>query len=141
MRIKFFTFLILISMALPAMANVGSNGTDASANIPALPNIGANFAASGPYASYVLVRTIGANSARNYVEINNTSGGQIVVIRDDGTAAVGAAPINGTIFALAAGAGTAQQGAGWSSQTFRGRLQIYAPTALTGNAYVAAFQD
>jgi hypothetical protein len=107
----------------------GSTGLDYSANKPTLPNIGANFAASGPYANYVLVATVPASPSRNSVDIENISGAQIAVVRDDGTAAGGAAPANASVFALGGGSASGNQGGAWSSQTFKGRLQIYAPSS------------
>ncbi|MEZ7525200.1 hypothetical protein [Burkholderia vietnamiensis] len=107
----------------------GSTGTDYSANKPTIPNVGAAFGASGPYANYVLVATVPALATRNNVDIENISGAQIAVVRDDGTAANGAAPANASVFALGGGASAGAQGGAWSSQTFKGRLQIYAPSA------------
>ena len=112
-----------------SLASGGSTGLDYSANKPALPNVGANFAASGPFASYVLVATVPASPTRNNVDIENISGSQIAVIRDDGTAASAAAPANASVFALGAGSGAGAQGGAWSSTTFKGRLQIYAPSS------------
>lgn len=119
----------------------GSTGKDWSVNAPALPVVGANFAGSGPFASYVLVKTVAANTSRNNVEIKNLTGDQIAVVRDDGTAASSAPPLNASAFALAGGASAGQQGAAWSSTTFRGRLQIYAPAALSGSAFIAVLED
>lgn len=116
----------------------GSTGTDRSANKPTLPNVGADFAAAGPYASYFLVKTIAANESRALVDIENISGAQIAVVRDDGTAAAAAAPVNASVFALGGGSGEGQQGGSWSSTTFRGRLQIYAPAST---AIVTAWED
>lgn len=116
----------------------GSTGLDYSANKPTLPNIGANFAASGPYASYVLIATVPANPSRFNVDIENTSGAQIAIIRDDGTAASAAAPVNASVFSLAGGSGVGAQGGAWSSQTFKGRLQIY---AASSSAQVAVMGD
>ncbi len=116
----------------------GSTGANYSANRPTLPNVGANFAASGPYASYVLIATVAANPARFNIDVENNSGAQIVVVRDDGTAAGGAAPVNASVFALAGGSGVGSQGGAWSSQTFRGRLQIY---AAASTAQVAVMGD
>ncbi len=113
-------------------------GVDYSTNKPAIPNVGANFAASGPYASYVLLATIPLGAILNSVDIENTSGAQIAIVRDDGTAANGAAPANASVFPLAGGAGAGQQGGAWGSTTFRGRVQIYAPSA---SAQVAIFVD
>jgi hypothetical protein len=110
-------------------------GRDYSANKPALPAVGAAFGGSGPYANYVLVSTIPASTARNNVEVLNPSGAQIVIILDDGTAAAGAPPNNATIVPLGGGSGAGAQGGGWSDQTFKGRLQIY---ALSASAFVSA---
>lgn len=109
----------------------GSNGADYSANTPTLPNVGSNFAASGPYASYVLLKTIPANLTRNCVYVMNTSGVQIAVVTDDGTAASGAAPVNGGVFALAGGSGTGAQGGTTDLQfcAFKGRVQLYAASS------------
>lgn len=124
--------------SLAKAAPSGSTGLDYSANKPTLPNVGAAFAASGPYASYVLVATVPASPTRANVDIENTSGAQIVVIRDDGTAANGAARANASVFALGGGSGAGSNGAAWASNTFKGRLQIY---ALSSAAQVAIFVD
>lgn len=125
---------------LIAVEQAGSTGADFSANPPAVPVVGAAFA-SGPYAGYLLVRTIAANAARKNIEIANLTGAPIAIIRDDGTAANGAAPFNASVFALAGGAGPGQQGGGWSSATFRGRLQIHAASALAGSAFITVMED
>lgn len=119
----------------------GTTGVDFSANAPSLPNVGANFGASGPYANYVLVKTIPANPFRVSVEVANLTGSSIAVIRDDGTAGSGAAPTHASIFALAGGAGPGQQGGGWTSSTFKGRLQLFTPAALTGSAFITTMED
>lgn len=112
-----------------AVSQAGSVGTDASANAPAVPNVGAVFGGTGPYAGYVLIKSIPAAPTRLNVEVQNTSGGPIVIVRDDGVAASGAAPANATLIPLSGGQSAGQQGGTWSSATFKGRLQIYAPTA------------
>lgn len=119
----------------------GSTGKDFSANKPAVPVVGAAFAAGGPFGSYLLVKTVAANPTRAAIEIANLTGDQIAVVRDDGTAANAAAPVEATPFALAGGAGAGQQGGTWGSKTFKGRLQIYAPVALAGNAFVSVMED
>jgi hypothetical protein len=111
------------------VVDAGTTGLDYSANKPTLPNVGANFAASGPYASYILITTVPASATRNSVDIENTSGAQIAIIRDDGTAAAAAAPVNASVFALGGGSGAGAQGGAWSSQTFKGRLQIYSASS------------
>ena len=114
-----------------------STGTDYSVNTPTLPNVGAGFGSTGVYANYVLIRTVAAAS-RNFIDVENLSGAQIVIIRDDGTAAAAAAPVNASVIALAAGGGAGQQGGSWSSQTFNGRIQVYAPSS---GAQVSIFVD
>ena len=121
-----------------AGAPAGSTGADFSANKPTLPNVGANFGASGPYANYVLIASISANGGRIAVDIENTSGAQIAVLLDDGSAAGGAAPTNSTIFALGGGAGTGAQGGSWFSEREKGRVQIFAPSST---AQVAVRQN
>jgi hypothetical protein len=110
----------------------GTSGLDYSANKPTLPNIGAAqfpVDAGNPYANYYLIATVPASPSRNNVDIENISGAQIAVVRDDGTAASGAAPNNASVFSLGGGASAGAQGGAWSSQTFKGRLQIYAPSS------------
>lgn len=124
--------------SFPVQSISGSTGLDYSANKPTLPNVGANFAASGPYASYVLIATRAANPARANIDIENTSGAQIAIIRDDGTAAGAAAPVNASVFSLAGGSSSGAQGGSWSSSTFKGRIQIY---ALSSAAIVAVMED
>ncbi len=116
----------------------GSTGLDYSSNKPTIPNVGAAFGASGLYANYVLVATVPASPTRNNVDIENISGGQIAVVRDDGTAGNGAAPANASVFALGGGASAGAQGGAWSSQTFKGRLQIY---AASSSAVVSVMVD
>ena len=116
---------------LGAVQSAGSTGIDYSANQPTLPNLGSNFAASGPYASYALLKTIPANLARNCIDIENVSGAQIAVVIDDGTATTGNALSNPSVFALS-GAGTSvsgQQGGSWTSTTEKGRVQIFAASS------------
>jgi hypothetical protein len=120
------------------VAAAGSAGADYSANQPTLPVVGANFAASGPYASYVLIATVPASATRRNVDVENNSGAQIAIVRDDGTAAASAAPVNASVFALSGGAILGAQGGAWSSTTFKGRLQIYAPSAT---AQIAAMVE
>ncbi len=112
-------------------------GTDLSANRPTLPNVGANFGITGPYASWVLVATVPAGTRRQ-VDIENNSGGPIAVLRDDGTAAGGAAPVNASVFGIDPGPVIGGQGGRWVTTTFSGRLQIYAPAST---AQVAVMVD
>jgi hypothetical protein len=122
---------VLGGVPVPILSS-GSAGLDFSGSLkPVLPNVGAAFAASGPYASYVLIATVPASPTRNNVDIENITGAQIAIIRDDGTATNGAAPNNASIFSLGGGSGSGAQGGSWSNATFKGRLQIYAPTSTT----------
>jgi hypothetical protein len=105
----------------------GSAGADHSVAKPDLPNVGANFGGSGPYASYQLLKTVPANPNRAGVEVFNNSTEQVVVVRDDGVAPGATAPQNATPFALAPAVAQGGQGGTWRSTTFRGRLQVYAP--------------
>jgi hypothetical protein len=120
------------------VAQAGSNGKDYSVNPPTLPSIGSNFGATGIYANYVLIATVPANPVRMNVDIENTSGAQIVIVRDDGTAAGGAPPLNSSVLALTGGTAVGAQGGSYVSQTFKGRLQIYAPSS---SAQVAVFVE
>lgn len=122
-------------------APFGSLGLDHSANAPTLPLVGANFGGSGPYANYALVKTVAANPTRANIDIENTAGEQIVVLRDDGTAANGAAPVNASVFALGGGSSAGAQGGGWTSTTFKGRLQLFAPSVLSGSQYICVMED
>ena len=134
------TGMVALSAPLPPGTNAlgsvsvaampGSIGADFSANKPTLPNVGSNFAASGPYASYVLVATAPASPTRASIDVENNSGAQIVVVRDDGTAATGSAPVNASVFALGGGATVGSQGGSWPSTTFKGRVQVYAPSSI-----------
>ncbi len=112
-----------------SVAQSGSTGADYSANKPTLPNVGANFAASGPYASYVLIATAAASPSRLSIDVENTSGAQIAIVLDDGAASSGSAPNNASVFALSAGSGAGAQGGSWVSQVERGRVQVYAPAS------------
>jgi len=127
--------------ALVVAPIAGSTGRDFTANPQALPAIGANFGGSGPYAGYVLVGARAANPARAMIDVENASGEQIVIMRDDGTAIAGAAPANASIFPLGSGATPGSEGGSWSSTTFKGRIQLFAPAALSGSLFVAMFED
>lgn len=104
----------------------GSAGVDASANAPAWPNIGSNFSSSGPYASWFLLKTVAANPARQNITVDNMDPSlPVLVLRDDGTAASGGAPVNATGFTLNAKVTAGPEGGHFASATFRGRLQVF----------------
>jgi hypothetical protein len=117
----------------------GSPGADFSSttNHTALPSaIGATigtstYGGSGPFAAYILVASAAANASRANIDVENISGSQVVVVRDDGTAAAGSAPVNASWFLLAGGGTGPSQGGAWSSTTFRGRIQLWMATVPT----------
>jgi hypothetical protein len=104
----------------------GTTGLDYSSNKPTLPNTYQNFSNSGPYSNYVFITSVSANTSRNNIDIENNSGSQIVIIRDDGTSANNTTLNNSSVFTLAGGSGIGSQGGSWFSSTFKGRIQIYA---------------
>ena len=112
-----------------APAAQGSLGHDYSANQPTIPNVGSNFAASGPYASYILISTVPASLTRAAIDVENNSGAQIAIVLDDGTAISGAPPSSASVFALSGGSGAGAQGGSWTSVAEKGRVQVYAPTS------------
>jgi hypothetical protein len=117
----------------------GSTGLDFSANKPTIPVVAnATFSSTGIYAGYVLVATVTANTSRSNIDIENISGANIAVIRDDGAAANNAAANNASVFTLSGGLGSGSQGGSWTSATFKGRIQVYAPVS---NAVVSIFTD
>jgi len=91
-----------------------------------LPAIGANFAASGPYASYVLLGTVPADGARRLLSAQNLSTAVALLILDDGTTASGSVPPAGkaTTVALSAAAVAGGPG-GVFADKFQGRVQVY----------------
>lgn len=97
----------------------GSTGVDYSANPAAVP-----------IAGYVLLSTIPATPARSYVEVQNQSPNTIQVVRDDGAG-------NNLTSILLTGVGPGQQGGGWPSDTFKGRVRVYGPAG----SQIAAYQD
>jgi hypothetical protein len=93
---------------------------------PTLPAIGANFAASGPYASYVLLTTISADAARMELTAENLSTSVAVMIFDDGSTPVGTVPPAGTATTMAlAAAAVAGAPGGTFSEKFQGRVSVY----------------
>jgi hypothetical protein len=103
------------------VSRAGSTGIDHSANAVAVP-----------YGTYVLLLTIAANQRRNFLEVQNQSTSQLQLVRDDGTGA------NQTSIFLSPAAASPGQGAGWSSDTFKGRIRVYGPS---GALEVGAYED
>lgn len=113
----------------PISVQLGSSGQDFSVNKPSLPNVGATFGSTGPYANYVLIATLPADPSRNSWIFQNQSSGQVVLVFDDGTAGSGVAPANTTVMSYSAAATSGGQGAADGDLTFKGRIQVYAPSA------------
>ena len=112
---------------------------DFSVNQPTLPNVGANFGGSGPYANYTLIETVTINSSCVNIEIQNQSTDLIVLVLDDGRAAAAAAPTGVSVKALAAAAVAGGQGGEWDSQTNKRRIQIYGPSGHSPQ--ISVFRD
>jgi hypothetical protein len=99
---------------------------DYSVNEPTIPAIGAAFAASGPYASFVLLGTVPADQGRQRLYIQNDSAAVVALVLDDGTTASGSVPAAGkaSVVSLAAASAAGGQGGVFSNE-FKGRVQIY----------------
>ena len=123
-RLRNISLILLLSSSYTSYAV----GYDYSTNKPAIPVVGSSFS-TGIYSSYVFINSFVANNTKE-IEIINTSGMPIVIVLDDGTAAIGTAPNNASVFQLSGGSGVGSQGGSWNSTTFKGRVQIYAPSAL-----------
>lgn len=95
----------------------GSTGTDFSVNAAAV--------------SGAPLLTIPTTPGRAYVEVQNQSAATLQLVRDDG------AGNNQTSILIAPGAGAGQQGGGWSSATFKGRVRVYGPVG----SQISAYQD
>jgi hypothetical protein len=104
----------------------GSTGLDFSANHPAWPNVGSAFSSgSALYPSWVLLATVPANPSRLNLTVDNMSNTPILCLRDDGTAATGATPVNSTGFTLNPKVSAGPEGGHYETTTFRGRMQFY----------------
>jgi hypothetical protein len=86
----------------------------------------------------VLIATVPANASRFSIDVENTSGSQITVLVDDGSAGTGSAPNNVSMIALSGGGSVGAQGGAWASLVEKGRVQVYAPSA---SAQVAIRQN
>ena len=123
--------LLSALQATLAVRQAGTAGSDYSANKPPIPLVGANFAATGPYANYVLVATLPASPTRSMAFAMNLSGADCLLVLDDGAAIAGAAPANASLLALGGGTASGKQGGstGPEMASFKGRIQAYAPSA------------
>lgn len=108
----------------------GSTGIDFSVNEPTWPNIGHNFdSGSALFPSWALIATVPADPSRLTITADNMDSVQILCIRDDGTAASGALPINSTAFIINPKVTVGPEGGHYESHTFRGRLRFFAATS------------
>ena len=89
--------------------HAGSTGVDYSVTPAAIP-----------MATFSLLATIPANPARCSVEVQNQSAGTVQVVKDDGNG------LNQVSILLATGGSVGTQGGSWNSQTFKGRVRVYA---------------
>lgn len=106
------------------ISHSGSPGTDHSSNPAPVPMTG-----------YSLLKAIPANPRRNLVGVQNQSTDTVQVVREDLTGA------NATSLILAGAATAGGEGGAWSSETFKGQISIYVPTANVGTDQVAAYED
>lgn len=102
----------------------GTAGTDRSVN-----------AATVPMAGYSLMATIGVNQRRNAVEVQNQSTDLLQMVRDDGAGA------QQTTIMLVGAAVAGGQGGSWASNTFKGRIRVYAPTGNVAADQIGAYED
>lgn len=114
------TVLLLAGIHSSYAANCAGTGVDFSAN-----------EATVPIATFVLLANIPVACGRNSVEVQNQSAATIQVVRDDGSGN------NQSTVLLAPAAGAGQQGGGWSSVTFKGRVLVYGPAG----SQVSVFQE
>ena len=108
---------------------------DYSSNQPTLPVLGATtYSYNGVTFNLLTASTIPAvlpsnpSAQRGEVEIQNQSSGDILIIMDDGSAAIGGVLAAASLEVLGPGQGTGKQGGGWSSSIVQGRIQIFAPS-------------
>lgn len=112
-----------ISGGVPLPVNpAGSIGHDRSANAPAGPGNATSFTYNGVTVN--LLQTIVANPNRISIEVNNTTGSQVVVVTDDGFNTGGTV----SMFPLAPGAGANQQGADLTLTDELGRVRVFGTT-------------
>lgn len=88
---------------------VGTVGTDASANAPAL--------------FPTLLATLAVNAARNYFEVQNQDESDIQVVMDDGTGT------NQSVVILGAATGDNKQGGAYTNNYERGRIRVFGADA------------
>ena len=131
-------FLPTVALAgAPMMTSQTVDGQGNPIGTPANPftfapsgSTGTDFSANPAAVSGTPLVTIPASSGRAYVEVQNQSANQLQLVRDDGAG-------NNVTTILLASTGAGQQGGGWSSSTFKGRVRVYGPAG----SQIAAYQD
>lgn len=103
-------------------AEAGSVGADWSANAPAGPGNATSFTFNGVTVN--LLQTIAANPSRKSIEINNTTGANVVVVIDDGHNTAGSVGL----FPLAPGASANTQGGDLTLTDELGRVRVFGTT-------------
>lgn len=137
-KILLILALAIIGIAtLDARIDADADAADFSVAKPTIPAVGADFAASGPFASYTLAATVPANAGRVNIAIENNSAGRCAIVIDDGATASGKnIPLAlSSVFALEAG-GAGQQGGNWTSSREKGRVQVYVPSGTAATAQI-----
>lgn len=101
----------------------GSAGVDHSVNAGAYPPGG-----------FTLKQTVAANNSRALIGVQNQSADQVKIFRYDGVS-------NRTLIDLESGGGADIGGGAWTSQTFKGALEVWVPTANAGTDQVSVYED
>lgn len=95
------------------MMHAGNTGVDWTLNKPS----------SLPPSGYTSAKTVPVNAARIEIAVENQSTDSVVLVLDDGLGN------NTRMVVLAPALSQPGQGGGWSSTSFKGRLQVCVPTA------------
>lgn len=109
-------------------ARSGSLGVDRSVN-----------GAAVPLAGYSLALTIPVNQKRNFIEVQNQSTDLIQMVRDNPAPVGDGTQVTSIMLTGAPVAGG--QGGNWTSDTFKGRVRVYVPTANLGTDRIGAYED
>jgi hypothetical protein len=102
----------------------GSGGIDHSANAAAYPPTG-----------YSKVITVVANASRAAIGVQNLSTDLVLAIRTNEASSAT------TVIALNGALGSGYQGGSWYSQTYKGSLEIWVPTANAATDIVSVYED
>jgi hypothetical protein len=102
----------------------GSAGIDHSANPLTYPPAG-----------HSIIKSVGANTSRALIGVQNQSADQIQVWRTGESGAME------TLILLETGGAANTGGGAWTSQTFKGAIEIWVPTANAGTDQVSVYED